>query len=716
MAKEFSADEIRLKIVDLVAGTVDPSAGGGVAAQVASLFSRQNGGTGSLFFKQSAPNTAWVPMTQSLEWFNVRDFGAAGDGITDDRAACQAAIDACAASGGGTVYFPAGTYLCSQNGVLGYSLVINALSGVTLLGSGGGSIILQSGNAAAADWTLIKLVGACTFIKLQAIKLNGSGLTNPTVNCHLLQIGDGTGNLSVCQVIECYFGGMVVGSGDAVRIQGKSDGTLTTNIVQVHANQIDGAGRYGVHFSEACNQISVCENYITNCQTEIVGVAGADIAISVVSILNNHLIHTSATQKFALQLQGGTTALIAHLVCSTNIILGGFAEVGNFKWATLVGNVQTSGVFASNSAVWRVFGTATDSLYQSNFVDRQSGTSSGVCFLLERAGGVSPVRFNMRGNMLVNEVIGDGFITFLDTSLCACTANVCVGTNAGGSVAPAIDFQALVTDLDDTLIAGNQITASAGSYTAGVRLLSNGANVVNVLVQGNMGSAMDFGMRREIVGGAGFTGKTMYAGNLFNAAVGDVQDVGVTTPLIIGLNGGTFGAQFFQGTGSPEASITARPGSLYANLAGGQGASFWYKETGTGNTGWLGVAGTGLVLGAGTTGPTASAIFMGSGFIQVPTATELQVPITRPGTLRNLRVRIAIAGTGHQTTTFTVRKNGVATAITCSLFNDAAAPSDASDLVHTVTVVAGDLISISITKDGVVAAGQTDAIASLELA
>ncbi|MDN4546184.1 glycosyl hydrolase family 28-related protein [Pseudomonas sp. C32] len=45
--------------------------------------------------------------------FNVRDFGAKGDGITDDTAAIQRAIDAAAAAGGGQVYAPTGTYIVS---------------------------------------------------------------------------------------------------------------------------------------------------------------------------------------------------------------------------------------------------------------------------------------------------------------------------------------------------------------------------------------------------------------------------------------------------------------------------------------------------------------------------------------------------------------------------------------------------------------------------
>src|SRR5437879_4989678 len=42
--------------------------------------------------------------------FNVKAFGAKGDGKALDSPAINRAIDAAAASGGGTVFFPAGTY------------------------------------------------------------------------------------------------------------------------------------------------------------------------------------------------------------------------------------------------------------------------------------------------------------------------------------------------------------------------------------------------------------------------------------------------------------------------------------------------------------------------------------------------------------------------------------------------------------------------------
>jgi len=51
-----------------------------------------------------------APSTQAT--YNVRDFGATGDGKTVDTPAINRAIEAAAAKGGGSIVFPAGTYLC----------------------------------------------------------------------------------------------------------------------------------------------------------------------------------------------------------------------------------------------------------------------------------------------------------------------------------------------------------------------------------------------------------------------------------------------------------------------------------------------------------------------------------------------------------------------------------------------------------------------------
>lgn len=64
---------------------------------------------------------------------NVKDFGAKGDGITDDRMAIQDALTAAYEAGGGIVFVPQGHYITSRCIIVGSNCV--------LMGTGEGSII-----------------------------------------------------------------------------------------------------------------------------------------------------------------------------------------------------------------------------------------------------------------------------------------------------------------------------------------------------------------------------------------------------------------------------------------------------------------------------------------------------------------------------------------------------------------------------------------------
>ncbi len=74
------------------------------------------------------------PLERSTTDYNVRAFGATGDGVRLDTAAIQKAVDACSARGGGIVVVPPGKYLCGTL-FLKSNVTLRLEAGATILGS-----------------------------------------------------------------------------------------------------------------------------------------------------------------------------------------------------------------------------------------------------------------------------------------------------------------------------------------------------------------------------------------------------------------------------------------------------------------------------------------------------------------------------------------------------------------------------------------------------
>lgn len=86
-------------------------------------------------FLRVGHNEDGTPKSKTID---VKDFGATGDGTTDDTAAIQSALNSIATSTfGGMIYFPPGTYFINQK-----RLSYTSLKPISLIGSGWGSKLL----------------------------------------------------------------------------------------------------------------------------------------------------------------------------------------------------------------------------------------------------------------------------------------------------------------------------------------------------------------------------------------------------------------------------------------------------------------------------------------------------------------------------------------------------------------------------------------------
>ena len=117
-------------------------------------------------FTGSVPTNVELKLAQTV---SVTDFGAVGNGLTDDTAAIQAAIDALATSGGGTLTFEPKTYIVKNTSGLGCLI---AKSNVTLSGAGAPTVIKLG--AAAGNCALLYSASAVSNITIDGVVFDGN--------------------------------------------------------------------------------------------------------------------------------------------------------------------------------------------------------------------------------------------------------------------------------------------------------------------------------------------------------------------------------------------------------------------------------------------------------------------------------------------------------------------------------------------------------------
>lgn len=226
------------------------AAGLGIAAMGATMFFQPRSQTAYAATSHTLhPSLARIMETTSTDGtYNVKDYGAVGNGTTDDTSAILAAISAAVAAGGGDVLLPGGaTYLISS------PLALSSF-GVRLIGTGG-SILQPSGSFSGAQVLLLS-ADFCGVHDIMIAFANTTTSRNPATNG--IQI-TGARSCVLENVVLNYINGWAVQSTST-----SSVANYWTNLNNVHTFQCN----QGIHLlGNAASGYNV-GHYFVNCNAD----------------------------------------------------------------------------------------------------------------------------------------------------------------------------------------------------------------------------------------------------------------------------------------------------------------------------------------------------------------------------------------------------------------------------------------------------------------
>jgi len=312
--------------------------------------------------------------------YNVRDYGAVGDGSHDDTSSIQAAINACQAANGGIVYIPTGNYLISTPllitqphvTLLGVGLGLGGSPYNPVGGLKGPTVLVPTGAAAFTGSAVIRIgqsgtpTGSLTNIRLTGFAISGFGLPANASGIYA-QIGQS----EICDVrITAVTGhGIQMASADVTMTDGDFN--------EIHNNFIEGPGLHGIYLQSAP------DNRITS--NTIYEASGNGIEAPALGLmLQNNLI--SALGKGVNS--SLTAAIIGNRIqnCNGGVYLGESSGFGGFH-------------VVSNKLIncSRTTDNTTDSInLTASTATRGSGVINGNTFWSNNAGpnGGSPGAYN----------------------------------------------------------------------------------------------------------------------------------------------------------------------------------------------------------------------------------------------------------------------------------------------------------------------------------
>ena len=197
-----------------------------------------NTDSSQIVYNQGGSNAVTTNVKAKLQEFvSVKDFGAVGDGVTDDTAAIQAAIDALPASGG-QVYVPAGKYLVTSGLVTTVRVKLVGDGNSVIAASPSPSEIIKASSMTGPVYTMSAANSICESISFIGQSGNtGDGVLITSGRCTLRDVGVfSMGN-------------------DGVRI-GTDTGGENNNLWVLDNCKTKSNGQHGVHISEGAGPLA----------------------------------------------------------------------------------------------------------------------------------------------------------------------------------------------------------------------------------------------------------------------------------------------------------------------------------------------------------------------------------------------------------------------------------------------------------------------------
>lgn len=727
MSQPLATSRIRLNLIDWASGVNNPNTLPEAGA-VGSFYERQGDNTTlptETYLRLNSGATGWIKQnTVNLEVFNIRDFGAVLDGVTDDVVAVQNTIAAANAAGGGIVYFPAGSCkLGHRTGGAFAVLDLNNVQNVTFMGDGAASKILVIMNAGATDLYTFYVHNGSSGLRWENLYMDGAGITNPDPGeqTHMLffavDVTDTLGGPHDITVEGCYFGSI---QGDNIRGLGATPGGVDTFVTNIRIEDnaiISNACRSGIAVQRYTNHWIVNDNFLTgsddqDLDMEPTGGVPPNNTPQHWIITGNQFDHSSKNVVGVTITGNGGAGPALRSVFAYNLMHNstGLEMHDTSNWQVHANTMLYTAPLGGDVGFSFTDGAHSNEL-SANIIDRPNRTTQLFRMFTVVTGLSTRERCAIIGN--VGRGFGDvggGQAISLDDDMndFIVEGNVIEMDDATAGVASAIRSNASTAPVDGIQISGNMaiFTNAVGLFAFGGG--TSGAQTFgNLLIYGNYSRHTQAGVRLAITGGGSFVD---WRGAIHNNAVditgSIVAIVAFTSGVAIEGDAGP-AARIIQSLVVPAAAVPSPIGSIDLNTGGVDGTVFNYKEAAASivdTAGWAGQGSNDIVFATVSVDTATAARFLATGMGQViATATEIQWPTSRPGAIRQMRMKCT-AGTGGGTNTYTLRKNGANTTITFAVLNTA---NSGSDTAHNSTYVAGDLYSVQVTKSVIATTAQT---------